>query len=495
MFGLTNSEGNHGEDVKEYWFYLDSTPTHSYMKCLYKYPQRAFPYDDLLATNRRARQAGPGVRAARHRRLRRGPLLRRGRRVRQGRARRHPDAGHRPQPRSGGGDAARAADAVVPQHVVVGRRRGQAVARPPTAPACGARRTPSSGRGGCTSRTSARLLFCENETNNERLFGVPNTSAHPKDAIDDHVVAGAPLDATQGTKAAAHHVLEIPAGASATRSGCAPDGPRHGRPRSGPTSSGSFAARRTEADAFYATVIPPALDADQRAGHAPGAGRAAVVQAVLRVRRAPLAARARRQPVGPGRGESRCATPAGSTWSPATSSRCPTSGSTRGSRPGTWPSTARPLSLVDVDFAKEQVELLLRTRYMHPNGADPGLRVELLRRQPARARVGGAARLRARGRDPRRRRPGVPAARLPAPAHATSAGGSTARTPTGATSSRAASSGSTTSASSTARRRCPGGGTLRPGGRHRLDGAVLPVDAADRDRARARGHPTTSTWR
>src|SRR5580765_2198251 len=53
LFGLTNSEGNHGEDAKEYWFYLDSTPTHSYLKCQYKYPQRAFPYDDLVATNAR----------------------------------------------------------------------------------------------------------------------------------------------------------------------------------------------------------------------------------------------------------------------------------------------------------------------------------------------------------------------------------------------------------------------------------------------------------
>ena len=52
LFGLTNSEGNHGEDVKEYYFYLDSTPTHSYMKYLYKYPQRAFPYRDLVDTNR-----------------------------------------------------------------------------------------------------------------------------------------------------------------------------------------------------------------------------------------------------------------------------------------------------------------------------------------------------------------------------------------------------------------------------------------------------------
>src|SRR5512135_753807 len=53
LFGLTNSEGNHGEDVKEYYFYLDSTPTHSYMKYLYKYPQAAYPYADLVDTNRR----------------------------------------------------------------------------------------------------------------------------------------------------------------------------------------------------------------------------------------------------------------------------------------------------------------------------------------------------------------------------------------------------------------------------------------------------------
>ena len=51
LFGLTNGEGNHGEDVKEYYFYLDSTPTHSYMKYLYKYPQGAFPYDRLISTN------------------------------------------------------------------------------------------------------------------------------------------------------------------------------------------------------------------------------------------------------------------------------------------------------------------------------------------------------------------------------------------------------------------------------------------------------------
>jgi len=58
MFGLTGSEGNHGEDVKEYYFYLDKTPTHSYMKCLYKYPQVAFPYTQLVEENRRRGRNG-----------------------------------------------------------------------------------------------------------------------------------------------------------------------------------------------------------------------------------------------------------------------------------------------------------------------------------------------------------------------------------------------------------------------------------------------------
>src|SRR5579859_5456015 len=59
LFGLTGNEGNHGEDVKECYFYLDSTPTHSYMKCLYKYPQAAFPYEALLAENRRRTRNDP----------------------------------------------------------------------------------------------------------------------------------------------------------------------------------------------------------------------------------------------------------------------------------------------------------------------------------------------------------------------------------------------------------------------------------------------------
>ena len=85
------SEGNHGEDVKEYYFYLDCTPTHSYMKYLYKYPQAAFPYAGLVEENRRRGKDEPRVRAGRHRGLRRQSLLRRGGRIRQGLTRRHPD--------------------------------------------------------------------------------------------------------------------------------------------------------------------------------------------------------------------------------------------------------------------------------------------------------------------------------------------------------------------------------------------------------------------
>ena len=128
LFGLTNSEGNHGEDVKEYYFYLDSTPTHSYMKYLYKYPQAAYPYDDLVETNQqRGRQEleyellDTGVfdddryfdvfveyaKAAPEDILIQITVANRG-----------PDAG----------DAARAADAVVPQHLELVAGRAEAAA-------------------------------------------------------------------------------------------------------------------------------------------------------------------------------------------------------------------------------------------------------------------------------------------------------------------------------------------------------------------------------
>ena len=123
LFGLTNSESNHGEDVKEYYFYLDSTPTHSYMKYLYKYPQAAFPYADLVETSR-----GRSRHEFEYELLDTGVFD-------QDRyfdvfveyAKASPEdiliQITRPQPRPGSGRAARPADALVPQPVVLARQR------------------------------------------------------------------------------------------------------------------------------------------------------------------------------------------------------------------------------------------------------------------------------------------------------------------------------------------------------------------------------------
>ena len=122
LFGLTGHEGNHGEDVKELYYYLDATPTASYLKALYKYPQAAYPV--LLARRREpaSDQGRPRVRARRHRRVRRPPLLRRRGGVRQGCSRRRPaqSDGHESGP--GRGADSCPADGVVPEHVELGRR-------------------------------------------------------------------------------------------------------------------------------------------------------------------------------------------------------------------------------------------------------------------------------------------------------------------------------------------------------------------------------------
>ncbi len=204
LFGLTGPEGNHGEDVKEHYFYLDATPTHSYGKALYKYPQRAFPYARLVRGEPAARARRPRVRAGRHRRLRRRPLLRR-----------HASSTPRPRPTTSciaitvanrgpdGGAAARAADALVPQHLVVGAR-GRGVPAPRRKPSLARgrtgrdrRRAPDAGpvslrRSRPAGRRAApELLFTENETNAERLFGAPNAHAATcKDAFHDYVVDG-----------------------------------------------------------------------------------------------------------------------------------------------------------------------------------------------------------------------------------------------------------------------------------------------------------------
>ena len=209
LFGLTNSEGNHGEDVKEYYFYLDSTPTHSYMRYLYKYPQRAYPYDDLVQTNRRRSKleleyelldtgafdedryfdvfveyakAAPEDTLIRITAINRGPEP----------ATLHvlPTLWFRntwlfwPQ------DAR-------PAMREVGATTNMS-ALEATHPELGARYLYCDG--------TAPLLFTENETNNERVFGSPNRTKYVKDGINDFVVLGrsnAVNPAKEGTKASA----------------------------------------------------------------------------------------------------------------------------------------------------------------------------------------------------------------------------------------------------------------------------------------------------
>jgi hypothetical protein len=261
LFGLTNGEGNHGEDVKEYYFYLDSTPTHSYMKWLYKYPHAAFPYRTLVEMGRRSRQEpeyeliDTGVFAedryfdvvveyakqAPEDILIRITVTNRGREP----APIHvlptlwfrntwawwPENG-KPSLSLGGGG--RAGSIVAASHPALGERWLFCDGAPP-------------------------LLFTENETNCERLFGTPNVSPFVKDAFHAFVVDGntnAVNAAQTGTKAAAHYQREVAPGAAAVfrlrLSNTAPGA-------SDPPFTGfdeTFALRVREADAFYKSITP-----------------------------------------------------------------------------------------------------------------------------------------------------------------------------------------------------------------------------------------------
>ena len=268
MFGLTGPQGNHGEDVKEYWWYLDGLPSHALLRWRYHYPQAAFPYERLVDHGRGL--ARPRVRAARHRRLRRRPLLVGRRHLREGVADRDPDADRGREPRARGGDARRAADAVVPQHLGVGRRRRPrprierdgdvARRRRPRA-----RRLPARGR--AAARTARRPRRSSARTRRTRRASSARaaTTPYPKDGINDHVVSGAATvnPDRRGTKAA----LPLPpdrAGRRHGRAAAAAAPAAAGRAGRGDWSAAAFdevvAAREADADEFYARA---------RAGRAP----------------------------------------------------------------------------------------------------------------------------------------------------------------------------------------------------------------------------------
>jgi hypothetical protein len=378
LFGLTNSEGNHGEDVKEYYFYLDSTPTHSYLKYLYKYPQREYPYAELVRTNK-----------ARSRTELEFELL---------------DTGIFDDDRYFDvfvEYAKGSPDDILMQITVV--NRGPAAATLHLLPTFWFRNTwtatheserpllwqlgaaPAGSIIGARHRVlgdrfiycedATELLFTENETNTQRLF---RTASPPfvKDGINDYVVHGhrhAVNPHRQGTKASAHYFFEVAAGGShVLRLRLSDMSPEQFASRSG-ASDGPFdrafgtimSARRREADEFYAEIIPKTLSAD--------------------------AANIMRQAL------------AGMLWSKqfyyydleqwisqrsADRRRIPRNARWRHmynadiiSMPDKWeyPWYAAwdlafhilALTLVDEDFGKDQIDLMLRGTYLHPNGQLP----------------------------------------------------------------------------------------------------------------------------
>ncbi|MGZ8202553.1 MAG: MGH1-like glycoside hydrolase domain-containing protein, partial [Burkholderiales bacterium] len=216
LFGLANSEGNHGEDVKEYYFYLDSTPTHSYMKYLYKYPQAAYPYDDIVATNRNRSKHEPeyelldtGVfdhnryfdifveyaKAAPDDVLVRISVCNRG----PDQAALHvlPTLWFRntwSRPRRSA--KPKLAKLALRGHAVVHAHHIDAQFQ----------QSPADYYMYCDGEVP--LLFTENETNNARLVGSDNVTPYVKDGINNFVVHGeasAVNRAHEGTKVAAHH--------------------------------------------------------------------------------------------------------------------------------------------------------------------------------------------------------------------------------------------------------------------------------------------------
>jgi hypothetical protein len=377
LYGLAGPEGNHGEDVKELYYYLDSTPTHSYMKFLYKYPQAEFPYARLAEENRRRSthdteyeildtgvfdggryfdcfveyaKASPRDTMIRVTVHNRGPdaatlhvlphLWFRNTWAWGPRRGDEPQIALEPEPQADGPVLLRAT------HERLGTQFLYADDRP-------------------------EPLFTDNEANSPRLYGVASAKPHVKDAFHRHVVAREPgvlSPDRRGTKAALHYVLDVPAGGSReVRLRLCNE--RHDRPFA------SFAkyvsVRRREADRFYAAIHHERLTDDERAVQ-----RQAFAGMLWSKQFYPYDVRswlhgddpaAAPPPAQRLRGRNR-------DWAHVATADI-------FSMPDKWEypwfaawDTAFhviPLAMVDVDFAKKQLELLISEKLMHPNGQIP----------------------------------------------------------------------------------------------------------------------------
>jgi hypothetical protein len=263
VFGLTGNEGNHGEDAKEYWWYLDSTPTHSYMRWRYLYPTQAFPYNELVAENRRRSKHDPEYELVDTGVLDGGRFFD----ISAEYAKASPeDYCVRLAVRNAGPE-----DAVLHVLPTLWFRNdwtlGYGDPRPEIVTEGGVLRATSAKCGDLVLAGDGAPvpLVCDNETNSQRLWGVPGTP-YPKDGINDHVVHGAATvnPEGRGTKAALWYRLQVPAGGSAELRVRLSRPPADGSALDlGPGFERCLAERKAEADEFYAGVLPATLDPER----------------------------------------------------------------------------------------------------------------------------------------------------------------------------------------------------------------------------------------
>jgi hypothetical protein len=383
IFGLTGSEGNHGEDVKEYYFYADSTPTHSYMKYLYKYPQAEFPYGKLIDENRNAGKLGGEF-----------ELI---------------DTGIFDENKYFDCFIEYAkSDAEDILIKITVANHGVETARVNVLPTIWFRNTWSwngenpnfkfqisdfksdiieGGKYQLICEAADELLFCENNTNKQKLFGAENETPFVKDGINDYIIhgnAGAVNPEKHGTKAAANYLLELQGGEEKTirlrlksKPPALADGLMSGtNPVQAETENPLadfdkiFKQRQKEADEFYAGIIPNNLSEDaQNVMRQAFAGMLWSKQFyhydVEKWLDGDLAQPAPAEERKKGRN---------SEWRHLNNADVI-------SMPDKWEYPwyaawdlgfhAIPLALVDAEFAKEQLILMLREWYMHPNGQIP----------------------------------------------------------------------------------------------------------------------------
>jgi hypothetical protein len=375
LYGLTGNQGNHGEDVKEYYFYLDSTPTHSYMKWLYKYPQAAYPYADLLEKNRQRDRTQreyelldtgvfDGDRyfdvVVEYAKASADDLL-----IRITATNRGPEAAPlhllptlwfrntwswdvgAPRPRLRVAASRAGWHVIEAEHATLGRRW-------------------------LSVEGAAELLFTENDSNKQRLWGVPSASAYVKDAFHDYVIGNrheAVNPARVGTKAAAHSRLLIGAGDTATvclrLTDAAPT-----RDPFGKAFDTIFAQRVHEADEFYARFPGKTISDDARN--------------VMRQAFAGLLWSKQFYHLDVKRwldGDSTEPPPPAARWAGRDHEWTHLYNEDVISMPDKWeyPWYAAwdlafhmiPLAMIDPEFAKSQLILFLREWYMHPNGQIP----------------------------------------------------------------------------------------------------------------------------